>query len=63
MCVCVCVCVGIDSWIDVKEKSKVEGAVVGVAEGSLTHSRSQQEMEQLLASAASDDEGSEDNPL
>ena len=55
-----CVCVWIDSWIDVKEKSKVEGAVVGVA---LTHSRSQQEMEQLLASAASDDEGSEDNPL
>ena len=27
--------------------------------GSLTHSRSQQEMEKLLASAASDDEGSE----
>ena len=34
----------------------------GTEEGSLTHSRSQQEMEQLLASAASDDEA-EDSPM
>ena len=56
----------IDSWIDVpegKEKSTRGEGGAGVEEGSLTHSRSQQEMEQLLASAASDDEGSEDNPM
>ena len=54
-----------DSWINVpegKEKSREEGGT-GVSEGRLTHSRSQQEMEQLLASAASDDEDTEENPM
>ena len=63
MCVCVCIqqplwCQPTDSWVDVPEgkgKSREEGTV----EESLTHSRSQQEMEQLLASAASDDEAEE----
>ena len=60
---CVCVCVS-DSWIDVPEGKEKSRGVQGGAEeeGSLTHSRSQQEMEQLLASAASDDEG-EDSPM
>lgn len=49
----------LESWIDVPQGK--EGSGVGREEGNLTHSRSQQEMEQLLASAASDDEGSEDD--
>lgn len=44
-----------------EEKERVGEGEGGETEGNLTHSRSQQEMEQLLASAASDDEESEDN--
>ena len=51
----------LDSWIDVPEGKEGSAGEEGQEEeGNLTHSRSQQEMEQLLASAASDDEGSED---
>ena len=45
-----------------RARGEGEGEGEGVErheEGSLVHSRSQQEMEQLLASAASDDEASE----
>ena len=54
-----------DSWIDVpegKEEKSRGDQDEGTEVGSLTHSRSQQEMEQLLASAASDDEA-EDSPV
>lgn len=54
------ICSLLDSWVDVPQ-GKVESGTGREEEGSLTHSRSQQEMEQLLASAASDDEGPEED--
>lgn len=47
-----------ESWIDVHH-SRTGAREDRKEEGALVHSRSQQEMEQLLASAASDDEASE----
>ena len=49
-----------DSWIDVPQgKGEGERGEGEEEEGALMHSRSQHEMEQLLASAASDDEAEE----